>query len=82
MREGKKYLYEELSKMGLYFLKSETNFILIDVKKDSRDVFQSCLKRGVVIRDMKAYKLDTFIRITVGLPDENRKIIDVLKDVI
>ncbi len=80
--EGKKYLYEELSKMGLYFLKSETNFILINVKKDSRDVFQSCLRRGVVIRDMKAYKLDTFIRITVGLPHENRKIIAVLKDVI
>ena len=42
-------------------------------------LFGFFLKKGVVIRAMNAYKLDTFIRVTIGLPKENRAFIRVLK---
>jgi histidinol-phosphate aminotransferase len=80
--EGKYHLYEELKKMGLSYVQSVTNFILIDVKKDCATVFKDLLKQGVIVRDMKQYNLNTFIRVTIGTPSENRKFISALKKVL
>lgn len=77
--EGKRWLYGEFRKLGLTYVPSETNFILVDVKRDCAKLFQDMLRLGVIVRDMKAYKLDTFIRVTIGTPRENRKFITALK---
>jgi histidinol-phosphate aminotransferase len=79
---GKKYLYRLLTAMGVAYVPSVTNFILIDVKSDCVAVFRSLLKRGVIVRDMKQYKLDTFIRVTIGTMAENRKFIAALEKVL
>jgi len=82
VREGKAFIYEGLDDMGLDYVKSDTNFILIDVRANGRDVFRKMLKEGVIIRDMGAYKLDNFIRVTVGTMAENRRFLDVLQKVL
>jgi histidinol-phosphate aminotransferase len=79
---GKKYLYRELSAMGIACIPSATNFILIDVKQDCVAVFRGLLKLGVIVRDMKQYRLDSFIRVTIGKPAENRQFIAALKKVL
>jgi len=82
VRAGKEYFYNELDKRNIDYLQSETNFILINVKQDSGKVFEACLKRGIVVRAMKAYKLDNFIRVTIGRREENEKVLEVLDEVI
>jgi histidinol-phosphate aminotransferase len=80
--DGKKYLYAELKKMGLAYLPSVANFILIDVGRDSPDVFKSMLKYGVIVRDMLQYGLNNFIRVTIGTKKENERFIRVIKKVL
>ena len=78
----KDLLYAAFRKMGLDYVESATNFVLVNVKEDCARVFNSLLKRGVIVRDMKAWGLDTYIRVTVGTRTENRKFIEALKQVI
>ncbi len=79
---GKNFIYDELSSMGLGFLPSETNFILIDTGKDGVEVFKSMLKFGVIVRDMKQYGLKNFIRVTIGTQKENERFVCVLRKVL
>jgi len=80
--EGKRYLYEALDKSGIPYIPSVANFILIDTGKDGVGVFKYMLKRGVIVRDMKQYGLRTFIRVTVGSFQENKRFIKILKEAI
>lgn len=77
--KGKEFLYNEFKKMGLEYVPSATNFILVDVKKDCKEVFKKLLSLGVIIRDMKGWGLDTYIRVTIGTEEENKKFIHALK---
>lgn len=81
-REGKKYLYQELDKLNLTYLPTETNFIFIDLKEDSQSFFEQCLKKGVIIRPGKIYGTPTFIRVTIGTQSENEKFIQALTEII
>lgn len=80
--EGKDYLYSSLTKSGIAYVPSVTNFILIDVSRDSVTVFKEMLKYGVIVRDMKQYGLKNFIRVTVGTKKENERFVKVLKKVL
>lgn len=80
--KGKDYLYEELKKIGIAYVSSVANFILIDVARDGTGVFRQMLKYGVIVRDMKPYGLKNFIRVTIGTEQENQRFIKVLKKVL
>ena len=80
-QEGKKYLYDELRKLGLFYVPTETNFIFIDVKKDSEAIFEKLLKKGVIIRPGKIYGCPNFIRVTIGNAYENKRFIQAIKEV-
>ena len=77
--EGKRYLERELKGLGLEFIPSAANFILIDLKEDGLKVSKELLKKGVIVRDMRQYGLNNFIRVTVGLKKENKKFIKELR---
>ncbi len=79
---GKKFLYSAFRELELPFVPSVANFILVDVRRDCVCVFKDLLKQGVIVRDMKQYKLDTFVRVTIGTPEENNKFIKALKKVL
>ncbi|MFA6078692.1 MAG: histidinol-phosphate transaminase [Candidatus Omnitrophota bacterium] len=78
----KKFLYRAFDKMGLKYVESATNFMLVDVKADCKKVFNGLLSRGVIVRDMKAWGLDTYIRVTPGTRKENIFFINALKEVL
>jgi len=80
--EGKAYLYDALSKLGIAYVPSVTNFILIDAGRDCVGVFKEMLKYGVIVRDMKQYGFKNFIRVTIGTKKENQRFIQVLKKVL
>ena len=80
--EGKYYLYDALQKLGLPYVPSVANFVLIDLGRDGRKIFRKMLKYGVIVRDMYQYGLKNFIRVTIGMPKENERFIKALKKVI
>jgi len=80
--EGKRYLYDELKRMGLAFVPSVANFILVDTGRDGMGVFKDLLKRGVIVRDMKQYGLENFIRVTIGTKKENREFVKAIKKIL
>jgi len=77
--EGKSYLYNELDSAGIKYIPSVTNFVLINLKKNARIVYRKLLKCGIIVREMSPWKLNNFIRVTVGTMAENRKFVKALK---
>ncbi len=77
--QGRKYLQDEFKRLGLYFIPSQANFVLVCVKRNSKELFQKMLKRGVIVRDMTAYGLNEWIRITIGTMNQNKQFIQELK---
>lgn len=75
-------LYESSFRgMGLEFIPSVANFILVKTGDGAR-VFNELQKRGVIVRPMGGYQLPEWIRISVGTPAENARCIAALKDVL
>jgi histidinol-phosphate aminotransferase len=81
VREGLEFLFKELSLMGLPALPTQANLFLVDMGTDARKVYEALLRRGVIVRAMNAYGLNTYIRLTVGRPEENQRLIRALRDV-
>jgi histidinol-phosphate aminotransferase len=76
--EGKRYLYSEFKSSGIEFIPTEANFIYIILKDDTApQLYNDLLKEGVIIRPMGPRQL----RVTIGLPDENRRLVEALKTV-
>jgi len=75
-------LFAQVSKLGLRCFPTQTNFFLIAVGRDAKEVFERMLRRGVIVRAMNAYGYPNHIRVNVGLPEENRRFVKALKEVI
>jgi histidinol-phosphate aminotransferase len=80
-REGLDYLQGEFKKLGLEFVPSQGNFILVRVGR-GQEVFQQLLGQGVIVRPMGGYRFPEHVRVTVGTSAENRKFIEALQKVI
>jgi histidinol-phosphate aminotransferase len=65
-------------KLGLEFVPSSANFILVRVGEGQR-VFNEMQKLGVIVRPMGGYQLPEWIRISVGTPKENKRCLEALK---
>lgn len=76
--EGKQYLYKIFQELNLEYAPSETNHILVDVKKDAQEIFVELQKRGVIVRPI--YK--TFIRVSIGTMEENITFVEKLREVL
>jgi histidinol-phosphate aminotransferase len=79
---GKKEICRGLQRLGLDYIPSQANFILIRVPKPGREVFEAMLRLGVIIRAMDAYDFPDFIRVNVGLPRENQRFLAALERVL
>jgi histidinol-phosphate aminotransferase len=76
-------LEQDLTNLGLEVTPSQTNFLLVRCSRNATELQQELLKMGVIVRPMSAFGLgDGAIRISVGLPEENKKCIDALKQIL
>ena len=80
--EGRRYLYKELDRMGLTYVPSEANFVLIDFGKDIRQVFEALLREGIIIRPGQMWGFPTMGRVTLGRMEDNRRYIKALKKIL
>jgi len=80
--EGLDYLYLQFRKMGIGFIPTAGNFILVEARPfKGADIFNELLRKGVIVRATDEYGLPDYFRVTVGLPRENRIFISALKKI-
>jgi histidinol-phosphate aminotransferase len=82
IKQGLAYLYRELDRLGLAYIPTQANFLLIKTPLSTRETYERMLKQGVIIRPMDSYGLEGYIRVNVGLPEENSRFIHTLEAVI
>jgi len=83
MRREKAYLYKELKKLGVKYLESAANFILINCSPlKGKELFSKMLCEGVITRAVDEYDLPDWVRVTVGLRSENEMFVRKLKKVL
>ena len=79
--EGRAYLQEQFAAMGLEFVPSFANFVLVKAG-DGNAVFRKMMDQGVIVRAMAAYKLPEWVRISIGTMEQCRRCIEVLRQVL
>lgn len=79
---GKEYLYQEFEKLGLTYVETQTNFIFLNTGKDCQEVFAKLLNLGIIIRTGDIFGYPTYIRVTIGSLEENKRFITGLKTVL
>jgi histidinol-phosphate aminotransferase len=76
-REGMRQIEAGLAKLGVAFVPSHGNFLLVNVGDGAR-VYAALLRDGVIVRPVANYGLPAFLRVTVGLPAENERFLAAL----
>ncbi len=80
--EGIKTLCAGFEKLGLSYVPTQTNFILVHFGPNAGTVFVELEKRGVIVRPMKGYGMPESLRITVGTPAQNAKLLAALTEIL
>jgi len=78
---GLKFFARAFKKLGLEFIPSSANFILVRVGEGQR-VFGEMQTLGIIVRPMAGYQLPEWIRISIGTPKENDRCLEALKTVL
>lgn len=77
-RDGMQQLNEAFRSLGLEYVPSFGNFVLVKVGA-AASVFRELLKRGVIVRPVVNYELPEWLRVTVGLPEENLRFLEAFR---
>lgn len=71
-------LVESLGARGFVTLPTQTNFVLMDLGEDASVLESTLLDAGVIVRPMGGYGLPQTLRISVGSPSENERLLEAL----
>jgi histidinol-phosphate aminotransferase len=77
VREGKKYLYAELEKIGYQPIRTQTIFVTVQVGSGVKALIEALRERKVKVRE--AFDMEGYMRVSVGLPRENETFIEELR---
>lgn len=73
-REGRRQLYDGIMQLGMHFIASQSNFMLVDVSDltiPADRVPEELMQRGVIVRPGGPLSCPGYIRVSVGTPEEN-----------
>ena len=77
---GRRQFYEELDELKVDYLPTQANFILIDCKRDTQELYQFLLQNGIIIRPTHSFGLPNFIRVTFGTTEQNNRFFKVFRE--
>lgn len=80
--QGADFLFQALKDLGLKPYPTQANFILVDLGRPARPVYEALLRKGVIVRSMEAYGFPQCLRVSIGLPEENQTFIQALQEVL
>ncbi len=71
-----------LDDLGISYVPSVCNFVLADMGRPSGSIFEALLRAGIIVRPVDNYGLPNHLRISIGLPEENARLIRSLGEVL
>jgi len=77
----RQFLESELRDLGLEYVPSVTNFMLVRTG-DGRRTFAALQERHIIVRPMDVYGLSDFVRVTIGTHEQNQRLIVALRDLL
>ena len=85
--EQMRWLEKQFDALGLGFIKSHANFIMVEIAVEMEDItaasiHQALLEQGVIVRPLEGYGLPNWLRITVGVAEDNMRLIDTLRSIL
>ena len=82
--DGYIFLQKELTSLGIETNPSVANFLtsIWETNTQALGITQSLLKKGVIVRNLKAFGWPNCIRISIGTADENGRFIDAIKSIL
>lgn len=81
-RRGREYFYRSFSKLGLEYIPTEGNFIMVNTNLDSAAVSEGLLKKGIMVRPGEGFHMPTWLRITIGTQEENEQLVRELQAIL
>ncbi len=75
-------LEEEFTKMGLEYIPSESNFMMVNLGKPSMNIMREMFRKGVMVTNRRREQMPTWIRVSSGDERETEVFLNVLKDVL
>jgi histidinol-phosphate aminotransferase len=78
---GMAQLTQGVRAMGLEFIPSFGNFVCVKVGVAGQ-VFQELLKRGVIVRPVGNYGMPEYLRVSIGLPEQNARFLSALGEIL
>lgn len=83
VKEGRRFIAENLKKLGIKTYPSQANFLLLnfgDAKKTAKEVAEKLLRKGIITRECGSFGLnDNYLRVSIGTKAQNKKFIAELK---
>jgi histidinol-phosphate aminotransferase len=76
---GRRLFYEELDALGVQYIPTQSNFILIDCKQDSQEICHYLLKNGIIVRPTHSFGLPNHIRVTFGTAEQNDRFLKIFR---
>lgn len=80
-REGMAFLRQACARLGLEYVPSWANFLMVRVGNGAR-TYEALLRQGVIVRPMGVYGFPEHVRVTVGTAAENRRFITALEPIV
>ncbi|WP_032122563.1 histidinol-phosphate transaminase [Clostridium amazonitimonense] len=78
----KEFLYSEFKKLGLEYIETNTNFIMVNLNRDDKPIFDALLKKGIIIRPGFLLDMPQWLRISIGTREQNEKFVKALKEIL
>ncbi len=81
-RRERSFLEEGFLELGLRYIPSATNFILVEIPTDGKTFYNELLKRGIIVRPMAGQGMPKHLRISIGNREQNIKLLKMLKEIL
>ena len=79
--KGMRLLEATCDRLGLRYVPSKGNFLLIDFQKDASDIYMGLLQRGIITRPVGNYGLPNCLRITIGTQEQMQRLDKAMEEV-
>ena len=80
--KGMQQLEMGLKELNLPFIASSGNFIAVDFGRDTAPLYQAFLQEGIIVRPVAVYGMPTWLRISIGLPEQNARFLSGCRKVL
>ncbi|CEG57565.1 histidinol-phosphate transaminase [Legionella fallonii] len=78
--EGMQQIQDGFNKLHINYLPSSCNFLTFDCEKDGLVLYNYLLEQGIIVRPLHAYKMNNYIRVTIGTTEQNSRFLNALNN--